>query len=271
MTEEIRTAAYDRDLRIEVYRLTGVAQPFPGHFHEYYVLGLMEAGRRALVCKDGTYTLDPGDIPLLNPGDSHACTQCGSGTLDYRGINLSREVMGDLTAEVTGTRQLPCFSAPVIRDEEAACYFRALHEAVMDGSREFDREEDLLLLLSVLLRKYSCPAVADDGGQDRVRQVCRFMETHYARHITLNQLCRCAGRSRSALLRDFVRETGVTPYRYLENIRVGEARKLLEQGVTPADAALRTGFSDQSHFTNYFKHFIGLTPSAYREIFRERR
>ena len=30
---------------------------------------------------------------------------------------------------------------------------------------------------------------------------------------------------------------------------------------------MRTGFSDQSHFTNYFNSFIGLAPGAYREIF----
>ena len=38
----------------------------------------------------------------------------------------------------------------------------------------------------------------------------------------------------------------------------------------PAEAALRTGFSDQSHFTNYFNRVIGLTPGVYREIFLER-
>lgn len=33
---------------------------------------------------------------------------------------------------------------------------------------------------------------------------------------------------------------------------------------------LQPGFSDQSHFTNYFSRFIGLTPGAYREIFLHR-
>ena len=37
--------------------------------------------------------------------------------------------------------------------------------------------------------------------------------------------------------------------------------------MAPMEAALLTGFSDQSHFTNYFSRFIGLTPGSYREIF----
>lgn len=65
----------------------------------------------------------------------------------------------------------------------------------------------------------------------------------------------------------FTKTKGVTPYSYLENIRIGKAKKLLEQGMPPIEAALQTGFSDQSHFTNYFNRFIGLAPGVYREIF----
>ena len=75
---------------------------------------------------------------------------------------------------------------------------------------------------------------------------------------------------RSTLLRAFTSAKGVTPYRYLENIRVSRAKELLEQGVPPVEAALRTGFSDQSHFTNYFDRFIGLSPGIYRDIFPQK-
>ena len=68
----------------------------------------------------------------------------------------------------------------------------------------------------------------------------------------------------------FTKSKGVTPYSYLENIRIGKAKKLLEQGVPPIEAAMQTGFSDQSHFTNYFNRFIGLAPGLYRDIFLEK-
>jgi transcriptional regulator GlxA family with amidase domain len=51
---------------------------------------------------------------------------------------------------------------------------------------------------------------------------------------------------------------------------VNQAKKLLEQGTEPIDAAMQTGFTDQSHFTKFFKEFIGLTPGQYREIFKEK-
>lgn len=272
MRQETRAVTYDDDLHLEACQFTGIAQPFPNHFHEYYVLGLMEAGQRVLSCKGAEYILGPGDILLFNPGDNHACTQSGGDTLDYRALNISRETMADLAGEVTDRRELPHFSQPVIRDEETACCLRSLHRLVMSGSPEFEKEECLLLLMSTLFRRYRQPPAADTPAcREDVHRTCRFMESHYAQHISLEQLCRCAGLSRSALLRAFTAEKGITPYRYLENIRIGEARKLLEQGLTPVEAALRTGFSDQSHFANYFRRFIGLAPGTYRDIFRERR
>ena len=102
----------------------------------------------------------------------------------------------------------------------------------------------------------------------RNRTSLRFYgRTLYRTHLFRPDMPSYAGLSKSTLLRAFTKSKGVTPYCYLENIRIGVAKKLLEQGVAPIEAALQTGFSDQSHFTNYFNRFIGLAPGVYREIF----
>lgn len=271
MKKETRTAVYDDELRIEAYRFEGIVQPFPNHFHEYYVIGFVENGQRRLSCRNQEYTIEKGDIVLFNPGDNHACVQADGGALDYRGFNIAKEVMLDLAEEVTGKRELPGFSKTVIFDEEVTCYLRPLHELVMNGSCEFGKEETLLLLICLLLQRYGQPfesCVLE--CREEIEKVCRFMEQHYAERISLDQLCRCAGLSKSTLLRAFTKSKGVTPYRCLENIRIGKAKQLLEQGVPPIEAALWTGFADQSHFTNYFNRFIGLSPGLYRAIFSEK-
>ena len=272
MKKEVRTVVYDDDLHIEAYRFEGIVQPFPNHFHEYYVIGFVEEGERALSCKSQEYTVKKGDILLFNPGNNHACAQSDEGTLDYRSLNVTKAVMLDLAEEVTGRRELPGFSRSKITDEEAACYLRPLHESVMKGDRGFGKEENLLFLISLLIQRYGQPFEACIlECRDEIEKACAFMKQHYAEHIYLEQICRCAGLSKSALLRAFTKSKGVTPYSYLENVRIGEAKKLLEQGVPPVEAALQTGFSDQSHFTNYFSRFIGLTPGAYQEIFSKGR
>ena len=46
MNKVEKTVVADDELQIEAYRLKGVVQPFPNHFHEHYVFGLIEEGER---------------------------------------------------------------------------------------------------------------------------------------------------------------------------------------------------------------------------------
>lgn len=48
--------------------------------------------------------------------------------------------------------------------------------------------------------------------------------------------------------------------------RIERARRLLEQGLPLADAALQLGFSDQSHFQRAFKQRVAATPGEYRRM-----
>lgn len=311
MKNGIRTIQYDASLRIEAYRFEGVAQSFPNHFHAHYALGLVERGRHVLSCKNQTYVLGPGSVVAFNPGDSHACIQDEGGAFDYRGLNIEAEALRAWAPDGMGAKGPLRFSQNVTDDAETACHLYALHEMILNGAPDLQKEERLFLLLAALGR--SCgQAVAGDapgetpgdisddtlanttgdtpedvpedthggtpGGapedapnhRQEVGAVCAFLRAHCAEHIGLDMLCRHAGLSRSTLLRAFIRAKGVTPYRYLENVRVEQARALLRGGVPPLEAALRTGFSDQSHFTNYFSSVTGLTPGAYRDTFLER-
>ncbi len=271
MKKETRTVVYDEELRIEAYRFEGIAQPFPNHFHDHYVIGFVEKGTRLLSCKHKEYAIGPGHILLFHPGDSHACVQSGGGAFDYRGFNISKAVMVELAEEVTGKRELPGFSANVIRDGDLACLLRPLHHMVMDGASGLAKEENLLFLLSALIQNHGQPFDRSvPECRQEIERACEFIRQHFRERIYLDQICRYAGLSKSALLRAFTKEKGITPYRYLETVRVSEAKALLRQGMQPAEAAMETGFSDQSHFTNYFSRFIGLAPGVYRDIFSDR-
>lgn len=270
MQKEVRTVCYDDDLQLEAYRFEGIAQPFPNHFHDYYVIGFIEAGTRCLSCKNKEYTVAQGNILLFNPSDNHSCVQCDGGTLDYRGLNIPKETMLLLAEEITGQRVPIGFSENVIKNEELSHYLHSLHQSIMEGSKEFEKEEMLLLLISLLIEQYGQPSGnCIPEYSEEIENACTFMSEHFAEHITLETLCKCSGLSKSTLLRAFTKSKGVTPYRYLQIIRIGKAKELLEKGVSPADAAVQTGFSDQSHFSNFFHMFIGLSPAAYRRIFKE--
>ena len=258
-----RQVVYDNRLQIEGCRFRGLAQPFPTHFHGHYVLGLVESGVRELACRGRTWSLCPGSLMLLNPGESHACVQ-REGALDYRSANIPIEAMLALSPGLTADGALPVFPAPVMESVPLAEQFRTFHRRLMAGNGS-DAEESLVLFLSAAL----APGEDSPPCRGEVEAARVFLEEHLAERITLDQLCRRAGLSKSTLLRAFTREVGITPYRYLEALRVNAAKTLLEQGVPPLETALRTGFADQSHFTNCFTSRIGLPPGMYQTIRNE--
>ena len=69
----------------------GIAQPFPAHSHEYYVVGLVTQGTRRLVWNDQPHLLEPGDLFVFNPGDVHSCQQQGDDLLAFESLTLSTD------------------------------------------------------------------------------------------------------------------------------------------------------------------------------------
>lgn len=269
MGQEERTVHFDHDLQIEAYRFEGIMQKFPNHFHEYYVIGFIESGQRRLSCKNNEYVIGTGDIIFFNPLENHACESIDNQTLDYRCLNIKPEIMRKITKEITGQDYLPHFASPVGYRSEQAQLLHDIHQMIMDERSDFEKEETFYFLIQQLIEGYT-EAIEDTEPKaikQEIENVCRYLKLHYAEHITLDDLAKAANMNKYSLLRSFTRIRGITPYRYLQTVRINEAKKRLEQGVKPLDAAMEAGFVDQSHFSHFFMEFIGLTPGQYRNIF----
>ena len=78
-----------------------------------------------------------------------------------------------------------------------------------------------------------------------------------------------AGFSERHLARVFLRELGMTPARYVEQVRVEAARILLETSDAPLDTIARqAGMSSTEALRRSFAREVGTTPHAYRQRFR---
>ncbi|TXK74443.1 AraC family transcriptional regulator [Paenibacillus sp. N3.4] len=269
MAHEVRKVCFDKDLKVEAYRFKGIMQKFPNHFHDYYVIGFIEKGQRYLVCKNEEYIINSGDVILFNPKDAHACEQMDGKTLDYRCINISVDIMRQTVREITGREYLPRFTQNVLYQNELAASLRELHLMIYQEDKDFKKEELFLFLIEQLIQEYADTVSTQPIHEttSEVRAVCDYLESNYATTITLDHLSALTKLSKYHLLRSFTKQKGISPYSYLETIRIGHAKKLLERGIPPMEVAFQTGFSDQSHFSNFFKKLIGLTPKQYLKIF----
>ena len=268
MGTEKRTVRFDNDLKIEAYHFQGLMQKFPNHFHEYYVLGFVENGRRFLTCKNNEYNINAGDLLMFNPLDNHACEQIDDNALDWRCLNIEKEVMRRITEKITGEDYLPVFTQNVVCQSGAVHILKDLHNIIMNEKKDFNKKETLYFLMEQLINDYANPiTVKFTQISEEIYAACDYMENNYAETITLTELSKISALNKYTLLRNFSVQRGITPYQYLSTIRVNKAKRLLEAGISPIEVALQSGFADQSHFTKFFKSFIGLTPKIYQEIF----
>jgi AraC family transcriptional regulator len=84
--------------------------------------------------------------------------------------------------------------------------------------------------------------------------------------LSLRRLAGLTGMSLDGFIRSFKSSTGVPPHQYVLRKRVESAQALLaDRRLSLTEIALRTGFSDQSHFSKIFRRMIGVAPRSYRQ------
>lgn len=106
-------------------------------------------------------------------------------------------------------------------------------------------------------------------GDGAVLKVQHWLQSTGAKATDLKTLAFQAGLEPRTLLRRFQKATGLTTTDYVQRLRVGKARELLQFGDLPVDAvAWEVGYADAGAFRKVFSKLVGLTPGEYRRRFR---
>jgi len=117
-----------------------------------------------------------------------------------------------------------------------------------------------------LLRNYcaTCPKLSSYSNglsHKQLMLVKDYIKAHLHQDLKLNELAAIAQLSPYHFLRLFKQSLGITPYQYILQCRLNQAKYLLHHSeLSIAEIAVRTGFADQSHLTRYCKRMLGMTP-----------
>jgi AraC-like DNA-binding protein len=258
---------HDSDLLLDTLQASFTTYAFARHWHDYYVIGLVEDGVQSFWCRRATYTTPRGGLILLNPGEAHTGQAAGAGGFAYRALYPTSTHMAQAMAEFGRPEQLPQFPAVRIDATDLAAMVRDFHATLASAAPPLERQTYWLTLLTTMVLRYAADPLRLPAAGNEPRAVARIraiIEAHYAERITLPILAAEAGLSPFHLVRVFRRATGVPPHAYLESVRIQRAQRLLMRGISPARVAYDVGFSSQSHFTSRFQRIIGVTPGRYR-------
>jgi AraC family transcriptional regulator len=99
----------------------------------------------------------------------------------------------------------------------------------------------------------------------RMRRLIDFIEAHLDGDLSLEAMAAEVEISPLYLARAFKAAVGQSPHQYVLARRIERAKQLLRNTDTPiVEVALSSGFSSQSHLSNWFLRHVGVSPANYR-------
>ncbi|BBB90393.1 bifunctional transcriptional activator/DNA repair enzyme AdaA [Methylomusa anaerophila] len=104
-------------------------------------------------------------------------------------------------------------------------------------------------------------------AQDTRSLSIRYIHNHYVENISMETLARIEHYNVSYYGQWFRKNIGVTPQQYIHQLRIDEAKRLLQEtDFSISDIAHQIGYKNQSHLTQVFKKLEGLTPNRYKKL-----
>ncbi|NBM14106.1 AraC family transcriptional regulator [Streptomyces sp. GC420] len=264
--ERARHWQYEELPGVDLLRASYVRKTFVTHTHENYVIAAITDGVEVFHHTGEDRYAGPGTLALVNPDTPHTGRAEGPEGWQYGAVYPGPDVVAEIAAETTGIRGTPGFSSPVLHDPYAARLVAEVLRAADEGNA---LAADTLLRVAVarLLRLNGGgmpPRTARSAGARNAARARAVLEEHMAGPPSLERLAADLGTSPFALLRAFKAAYGMPPHAWLTDARVRAARRMLDRGVTPAEAAVAVGFTDQPHLNRHFTRIVGVPPGAYR-------
>ncbi|MBY3554938.1 AraC family transcriptional regulator [Modestobacter lapidis] len=231
---------------------------YPAHTHEAWTLLLVDDGAVRYDLDRQAHGASPAAVTLLPPGVPHDGRSQFPGGFRKRVLYLEPGTLG--TDRIGTAVDRPTFADPVLRARVSQ-----LHGALRPHTDELEAECRLAFVLERLrqhLDRVVGPgaAVRDDRLADRLRE---RLDARVAEGLSLDAAAAHFGVRPTHLVRAFTRRYGLPPHRYLTGRRVDRARRLLLDGMAPAEVAIAVGFYDQAHLTRHFRRMLATTPAAY--------
>jgi AraC-like DNA-binding protein len=244
---------------LEILQTGLCSHAFPLHYHDSFCLSLINKGMMA----ENNVIAPAGSLLISHPFEVHQNDLVHETNYALTTFYVSSDLFASLALEKNF-----CFEEKVLLDNELYTSFVRLSALAAKG-KIIDRkrfESCFIASAQQLINKYATPqpftAINNPHLLDSVKQ---YIIEHIDQKISLDTLAKMTGKDKYQFIRWFRKLTGLTPMHFMILNRVEKAKKMMKAGKPIVHAALDAGFYDQSHFTNYFKHFTGITPKEYQQ------
>jgi AraC-like DNA-binding protein len=252
-------------------------EPFKSsaHYHDCHEIVFIVKGEVEIIVNGTKHVAKDNDIVLFNRFDNHSLNVLSKEyerfvlRIDPFCSRLEKRSLALLSNRPEGFNNV--FSA---KDDFQRFFgvFSSLAKEDREKSADFEEMQILLVneLLLLLFRQIPKELYFfdEENFQLALKLQHRF-ETDYQRHYDLLALAKEFSVSISSLCHRFKKTTGFSVMDYLLSCRIAAAKKLLAKTNLPVGEIVeKCGFTDSSNFSRTFKKLTGISPTNFREKYK---
>ena len=220
-----------------------------------------------------TYTLDKGDIVLVNSGVLHNLEDA----IDCEAVQLG--IKNLYLKDLGRNHIIKDTISPVVKSgryyELVRSYILALLTLAPEGKSERIAHsathimEGLLYVLEDLILSHATQHQKQDYNLGL--QIKEYIDEHYLENLKLSDMAAALHINSYYLSHVFKKMLGYSPIQYMTRRRIGEAQNLLlSTNLTVTEIAMRCGYNNSNYFQVVFNNIAGMPPGKYRKAWKKR-
>ena len=235
------------------------------HYHKHYEILYVYNNTRTLVVGEKEYVLDKNTVAIIPPFIPHLTLSGGCLPQERLAINFRESYIHDIRIAL-GEDILNCAGTPctVINIEDFYEQFSKVTRELQSADSETERKLNLCKLLHLLSKNSHARTKNEDAGE-----IIKFVEANFRERITLDLLSEKFHLSKFTVSRYFSRYTGMSLPKYLNSIRIINAKKYLREGMRVTETAYRCGFESTANFDRVFLSQVGMSPMQFKKLSSE--
>lgn len=253
------------------------------HFHNAYEIALVMKSSGKRIIGDHIEDYTDGDIVLMGPHLPHISYSDGSGCSEVHAVVIY--FYPDwLTETHTKSDELVQLRELLDDMKRGVKVIGSTKQKVMKNilrlknSRGLERIIKILEILETISRSKEYICLASEGyantynekDVNRMDKVYKYVMENFMDDITLEDIAEVANMTPTAFCKFFKGKTQKTFSNFVNEIRIGHARKLLYNDLNISEVCFQCGFNNLTNFNKNFKLFTKMSPSKFKMSIRVR-